>query len=748
MKRIFRIVCALLTAMLLPGIPVCLTTAASPAVLYVSPNGNDTNDGTKASPLKTPYGAKERLKAIPDDGNTVRVLFHAGDYVLTEPLVFTAEDRNNVSFEAFGNGDVSFTGAVPVTGFAEGTLRGVRVFQKRLEPDDPKSFYSLFDENGLLPTPRYPESGYLTVKALCPGDDRWTEDETPWEFTRGQRSFYGESGALPGLSDPTAVQVRILHYWHDELAFLTAYDKESGKLTMSRGSSMLIREGDRFYLENVKEGLSEPGQWYLDRGENTLYYVPRDGETAKDLTLYAGVTEQLVTAEGIRGLSFRSIRFENTDWRLPVHEGEDWMAGYGMDFPQAGVDVTGVVSVRNAENVSLTNCEFLALGGTAVKFLEGVRHAAVENCVFREIAAAGVFAGGVNGTPGEAGVTGDVKIVNNLISGYGRKFFCAVGVHITFCDGAEVRNNEITDGYYTAVSVGWNWGYTHHLTNHVEVRDNLIYNIGQGWLSDMGGIYTLGIQPGTVLSGNVIHNVRADPGEQGYGGWGIYLDEGTSEIVVEKNLVYACGSNSFNIHYARDNVVRNNIFALSPDGVMSVGTKTKQEGLTARVYRNIILTDGGSPVYTNMEKVGHFKEHDNLFWDLTLGENVFFETGWGSGRLPLSTAKRRGFVHHETTKDPLFADAASFDFTLSPDSPAFGLGFEAWDYSGAGTVKGTTIGFDVPGGKTPYNADSVSTLSAPEGDPCPFCGKVHTGFFAKLTSFFHNLFYRLKTLFS
>lgn len=748
MNRIKRLLSLLLTAALLAAaLPAVFAKEASMTTLYVSPAGDDRSPGTEDLPLRTPYGAKERLRALPDDGQPVTVLFRAGDYILPEPLTLTAADRDRVTFDAFGDGDVRFTGAVPVTGFAEGTLGGVRVFQKRLAETDPASFTSLFDENGLLPVTRFPESGYLTVAETSPADDLWTEETTPWEFTRGQRAFFADPASLPELSDPTAVQVRILHYWHDELAFLSAYDRAAGKLTMSRPSAMLIRPGDRFYLENVREALNAPGEWFLDQGAGTLYYVPRDGETAADLTLYAAVNDRLLTLEGVRDVEFRHIVFQNTDWTLPEHTGEGWMAGYGMDFPQAAIDVPGVVSVTDSENVRFTNCEFRALGGTAVKFLEGVTHAAVENCVFREIAAAGVFAGGVNGNPGEPGVTGDIRIVNNLIRGYGRKFFCAVGVHVTFCDGAEIRNNEITDGYYTAVSVGWTWGYTHHLTNHVTVADNLIYHIGQGWLSDMGGIYTLGIQPGTVLSGNVIHNVSADPGEQGYGGWGIYLDEGTSEIVAEKNLVYACGSNSFNIHYARDNVIRNNIAALSPDGVFSVGTKTKQDGITARVYRNVFLTDSGSPVYTNMEKNTHFKEHDNLFWDLSLGGKVFFETGWGSGRLTLAAAKRRGFIHNETTKDPLFRDPAGFDFTLAADSPAFDVGFKAWDYEKAGTLPGSTLGLGTPGGQTPYNAASAPTVQTPDGELCAYCGQTHTGFFSKLVYFFHRLFSALEAIF-
>jgi len=73
----------------------------------------------------------------------------------------------------------------------------------------------------------------------------------------------------------------------------------------------------------------------------------------------------------------------------------------------------------------------------------------------------------------------------------------------------------------------------------------------------MGGIYTLGVSPGTRLRYNVIHDVKA----RAYGGWGIYPDEGSSEIVIENNLVYRCSSSPFFTHINRKITVQNDIFA-------------------------------------------------------------------------------------------------------------------------------------------------------------------------------------------
>ena len=687
-------------------------------VLYVSADGTEEGAGTLSSPYSL-LNAKNKLKEYKDSGKSAIVYLLGGTYEFDGILTFDSTDMPNVTYKAYNNQVVEFSGAKAINGFAESEVNGVRVFTKKLDTTDENWYFkSLFSDTNNLRVTRYPESGYFTVKATAPEDDLWTTENTPWEFTLGQNSFYCNTKDIPfefkNLED---VNVRILHYWHDELAGITALNSESGKITMSRPSSMLIRDIDRFYFENVFEALNNSGEYYVDRAEGILYYVPFENEKPDTLTLYGSNVDKLIDIRNVNGIAFEGVCFTRTDWVYPeadwVYEGS-WHDEYNIEFPQAALFVDGVVTVEYAENIRFKNCEFANLGGTAIKLRNGVKNSSVENCYFYEIAATAIYVGGTNCLPGENDYTQNITIKNNEIYKYGRKFFCGIGIHVTFCDKAEIVNNEIHDGYYTGVSVGWVWGYDYHVTKNINISRNLIYNIGQGWLSDMGGIYMLGKQPGTRLTENVIHNVAADPGEGGYGGWGIYLDEGSSYMEVEKNLVYSCGNQSFNTHYGEGNIIRNNIAALSGEGLVSPGIDKGETHATGLYYNNIFLTKDKAPIYIEMQTPSHFYDNGNLVWSLTEGDELYFNTG--SLTYNLEKAQKEGFIHFPTVADPLFKDAEKFDFTLSEESPAFALNFEAWDYSLAGTLKDTIIGLSKQGGQTPYNA-SAEQVPINVGEP-------------------------------
>ena len=243
--------------------------------------------------------------------------------------------------------------------------------------------------------------------------------------------------------------------------------------------------------------------------------------------------------------------------------------------------------------------------------------------------------------------------------------------------GNELARNEIHDGLHNGISCGWVWGFAANVARDNRIEGNHIYDLGKGWLSDMGGIYTLGVQPGTVIRGNHVHDIFAYQ----YGGWGVYLDEGSSHIVVEKNVVHDCGTTAFNVHFGRENIVRNNVFAFGGEGVASLGRAT--EGNAFTLERNVLIT-GEQPVYLrgygwDMRQRAIIADL-NILWSTSGAEGLKAggkERHHGGGEeLDFATWHACGQDVHSIVADPRCEDIAKRDFRLKADSPARGLGIE------------------------------------------------------------------------
>lgn len=636
--------------------------------LIVSPDGNDSFAGTLEQPLKTVAAAKEKVKALINaDVGAVTVWLRGGTYIFDETLSFTADDLSDVTYRAYPGEKVIFTGSEAVFGWHEETVNGVKAW---VTQTNLPYFNILSNGTQTLERTRMPESGYYYVEEACPQDDAYPDAD---ELFRGSTSFIADSNIVGGMRNSSDIAVRILHRWKDEFVTVKGFDTATNKLSLSRPTSMTVNKGDKYFLQNVFEALNSAGEWYLDRATGKLYYIPFEGEDIESTVLFAGLTEQLITVDGVNNITFKDIVFADNGFNIPKNNS-------AMDSSsQAGYDAIPCLYVMNSCNASIIGCTFRNIGGCCVKFGTNVEDATVKSCMFNNIGAQAVFVQGLNVQLDDECITKNISITDNQIYKYGRTFYNSVGILIINANSCDISNNEIHDGYYTAISVGWVWGYSYSVTDNNRICDNLIYDIGQGWLSDMGGIYTLGTQLNTVISGNCIHNVAADAEQGGYGGWGIYLDEGSSGVLVEKNLVYDCGSQSFHQHYGKENIVRNNIFALSGDGQLRVSRKEEHNSLT--LERNIFLSDD-SPIYCSVKRDKN-KDNGNLYWDYTNKALVMSSKGEGLGcseRLNRIEMAYLGYYVNGTFADPMFRDAAHGDFTLADNSPALEIGFEPWDY--------------------------------------------------------------------
>jgi hypothetical protein len=230
------------------------------------------------------------------------------------------------------------------------------------------------------------------------------------------------------------------------------------------------------------------------------------------------------------------------------------------------------------------------------------------------------------------------------------------------------------------------------------VEFNHIHHIGQGLLSDMGGIYTLGVSPGTTLRNNLIHDVDANQ----YGGWGIYHDEGSTHLLVENNVVYRTKFAPFNIHYAKEVTVRNNIFALGRLEQLSRGRVEPHKSVFFE--RNIIYWNEGKLFTGNWKDVPYeFHVSPNraakdgpvkLTSTFECDWNLYFNPAFKLDQVSFAGGtwadwQKRGKDVHSRYADPQFIDAEHGDFRLKPGSPAWALGFRPIDLGQVGPRRPT-----------------------------------------------------------
>ncbi len=653
--------------------------------IYIDADSENGN-GSKSAAFSSVSKAVDKVKQLRSKGykEHINIWVCDGEYFIGDTLMFT-KNNDNISINAYPETKPSFMGAKAITEFNETIKNGIKVFVADI-PDGMK-FDVVVKDGKTLSKTRYPESGYLQIETEDHTNAIWTEENKMWEYNLGDTEFVGSSKYNPKeFENVKNVAVRVLHYWVTDFAYLESYDRSSNKYTLSNPTTMTIKAGDRYYFENVFDELNKSGEWYLDGSENKLYYVPFNGESADNTVLYACVNDKLVDINDAKNIEFNGIEFKNTNFTYPEDFDQlNFFCKEKIKAPQAEIDVGGAVEVRLSSDIRFINCDFKNIGNTALKFNKLVKDSDVKSCLFENIGGTGIFINGFN-SKNDNEITENINVIDNRIKSYGRNWMSAIGVLQTNARNCTIKNNEISDGYYTAISVGWVWGYDYNVSCNNKIQDNLIYNIGQGWLSDMGGIYTLGTQKGTEISGNVIHDVAADSGQGGYGGWGIYLDEGSSYIEVKNNLVYGCGSECFHQHFGKDNNVTNNIFALSE--IAQIKVSRKEEHNQLHLKGNIILSDN-NPAYSLTEE-GKFTDDGNIYWDMSNGDFIYCsknETNKISSRLYGRTINEIGYFNNALFENPQFKNPENGDFTIADGNKAIEkINFTKWDYSKAGTV--------------------------------------------------------------
>ena len=667
--------CVFLAASLMPA------SAAPEGDFYVAPNGNDAwsgrlpapNAGRDDGPFATIARAQKAVREAraADPAHPLTVLIRGGTYRLAEPLTFTPEDSGSEDaptiYAAYPSETPVFSGGSPIGPWkkGEGNLWVAEVPQVKAGE---WYFHQLFVNGERRTRARTPNEGYLRIAdTLKPLKDR--------RAARGDNSFKlgfkYNPGDIQAWDNQEDVNIILYHSWTASVHWIKELDEEKREVRFTNRCGWPVGYWDakeRYHLENYFEALDSPGEWYLNRKTGTLYYWPLEGEDVTTAEVIAPRLQHLVEIRGdaelglpVSNLVLRGLSFQHAEWVNPKNEVADG---------QAAVHLSAAVVATGARNCSIERCEIAHLGEYAVILGEGCKHNKLFHCHIHDLGAGGMRIGQTS-LPREPERQADHNTVDNcFIHDGGHVFKAGIGVWIGRSSNNTISHNDICDFFYSGCSVGWSWGYAPSTANHNVFEYNHIHNLGKGVLSDMGGIYSLGKSPGTVERFNLIHDVYS----YAYGGWGLYTDEGSSEILLENNVCYNCKTGGFHQHYGRDNILRNNIFAFAQTGNI---VRSRQEDHISFIFeRNIVLSNNGQPLGGNWGN-DNYKIDYNLYWDIEDPDMEF-------AGMDFDEWQTEGRDEHSIIADPLFVDARNYDFRLKENSPAFKLGFSPFDINDIG----------------------------------------------------------------
>ncbi|MDP6113954.1 MAG: right-handed parallel beta-helix repeat-containing protein [Planctomycetota bacterium] len=690
--------------------------------LFVSMDGSDDNPGTEEKPLATlerARGAVRELKATWPGPVTIHV--GKGTYYLLEPLVLTPEDSGSeagpITYAARPGEKPVLSRGIDLELSWKPFRDGIFMAQTDLSAEALERADQLFINGRREHRARYPNYDPANPgkqgKGFMPLGAQDGFPPTEVEFYTGERGF--NPARRPAHPEEAVLHTRWMLgslIWQ-----LKGIDYERNVFLLDRGgwhwNTRIFEEADTVqyspaYLDNVFEELDVPREWYLDKREGILYYMPVPGEDIHAARVEIPQGRQIVEFSGtqadpVHHITFSGFEFTHT---TTVYL-EEWEA---LSMGDWTLHRSGAVFFDGAEDCAVRNCFFHDTGGNAVFMNDYCLRCEVTGSTFTRTGESAVCLVGTNlkRLGSNRPFPEHCVVHNNHMHHLGEYGMQIAGVFLACCQKNQVSHNEIHHVPRAAICINdATWGG--HVIEHNKLYETCLESVDHGPFNSWGrtrhwcynqshgpdspshpaGSVTQDALHTTVLRYNYLedHTVK----------FGVDMDDGTCNYHVHHNVCIGC---PIKFREGDLRIVENNIII---DSLLGIRFDSLYENAQDRFVRNIVFLrqdmhvgEGyGVPPEDARRHFYHavknpiespFMEIDrNLFWS-DLGEFRALVTDTSDGKrqgegldtqvLSLEEWQERGYDLNSVFADPLFADLVGGDYRLHPDSPAHKLGID------------------------------------------------------------------------
>lgn len=384
--------------------------------------------------------------------------------------------------------------------------------------------------------------------------------------------------------------------------------------------------------ENIFEELDSTDEWFYDVESGKLY-IFCDGDFNESAEIEIFTSQNILSIENCRetDIKIENITFCDTDRSMFKSPWERYLRS---DW---AFNKNSVLEIKNSENIKIQSCTFTNLGANAIGIYDFAENIEVENCTFTNSLSNGVL---ILGNPDSTYCTSswggvhkmhienkhkighktenfprNIKINNSYFYNLGTEDKQSAAVCLSLCKNVTINGCTIHHLPRAGINICEN-SFGGNTVSNCDIFDCVRETGDHGPFNSWGrdrywslfkfetsgkfGKYKKKYALYDMEEHNIIKHNRIS----GHKGFGIDLDDGSSNYVIEENFCYGVG---IKLREGFFRTVRNNIVIGAP-----LDLHTTFWGNDDKIYSNIVVNE--KPLNVIILNKGYTTDvHDNYF---------------------------------------------------------------------------------------------------------------------------------------